>query len=252
MGILGKMGRHPVQDHADIVLMTVIYEILEIVRRAEAARRRVIPRALVPPGTLKWVFGHRQELHVRVAHLLHILHQLVGQLPVSKYSIVFGVSSPTAQMNFVDIQGLVQRLPAGAILHPLAVCPRIAVHGPDPGSGPGRILRKKAIRVRLVDPEINQRQLNGVLVACRRLIRSRDEELPDPFPVGRHRVGMRVPTVEGPNHTYALSIWCPDRELHTVNTPDRAKVGAKLAVAIEIVSLTKQVGLVIRKPRSDQ
>ena len=41
--VLGEVRRHPIDDHADAVLMQVIDEVLEVVRVAEAAGGRKEP-----------------------------------------------------------------------------------------------------------------------------------------------------------------------------------------------------------------
>ena len=49
VSIFGKVGRHPVQQHADVVLMQVLDEIAEVVWLAETAGRRVIVGRLIAP-----------------------------------------------------------------------------------------------------------------------------------------------------------------------------------------------------------
>ena len=41
MGVFRKVARHPVHDDADVVLMAVVNEVLEVVGRAEAKSREV-------------------------------------------------------------------------------------------------------------------------------------------------------------------------------------------------------------------
>ncbi len=59
VSVLGKVRRHPVEDHADIVLVAVVDEIAEVVRRAEAAGRGVVAGGLITPGGIVGVFGDR-------------------------------------------------------------------------------------------------------------------------------------------------------------------------------------------------
>jgi hypothetical protein len=49
VGVLWKMSRHPIHDHADAGLVAFVDEVAELVRRAESARRRVVICNLVPP-----------------------------------------------------------------------------------------------------------------------------------------------------------------------------------------------------------
>ena len=48
VGVLGKVPRHPVENHADAVLMALVHEGLELRRRTEPARRRIEARS---PGS---------------------------------------------------------------------------------------------------------------------------------------------------------------------------------------------------------
>src|SRR5206468_12010341 len=50
MSILGKVPRHPVEDHAQAVDVALVDEVAEVVRRAEAARRREGADDLIAPG----------------------------------------------------------------------------------------------------------------------------------------------------------------------------------------------------------
>ena len=78
------MRRHPVHDHADAGFVESVDEELEIVRRAEAARRRVEAGDLVTPTRIVSVLRHRQKLDVREAHLPHVFDQRPGQLTVAE------------------------------------------------------------------------------------------------------------------------------------------------------------------------
>src|SRR4051794_41729205 len=51
--VRGEMRRHPVEDYADIRLMQLVDQILEVLRRAVAARRREVAGALIAPGPQK-------------------------------------------------------------------------------------------------------------------------------------------------------------------------------------------------------
>ena len=49
VAVAGEMGRHPVQNHADVVLVADIDEIHEILGRAVAAGDGVVADGLVAP-----------------------------------------------------------------------------------------------------------------------------------------------------------------------------------------------------------
>ncbi len=56
-------------------LMAFVDEMPELVRRAEAARRRVVIRDLITPRPFERMLRHRHQLDVRVAHLDHVRQQ---------------------------------------------------------------------------------------------------------------------------------------------------------------------------------
>ena len=76
------MRRHPVQDHADVVLVAVVDEVTEIIRSAEATGRRVVAGGLVAPGGVVGVFGDRQQLDMAETQILDVVDQLMRQFPV--------------------------------------------------------------------------------------------------------------------------------------------------------------------------
>ncbi len=59
MFIRGEMGRHPVQDHTDFILMEKVDEKHEILRTAIAAGGSKITSHLVSPGPVERMFHHR-------------------------------------------------------------------------------------------------------------------------------------------------------------------------------------------------
>jgi hypothetical protein len=118
-----EVRRHPVQQHADAVLMAVIHKVHEVVGRAEAAGRRKVAGHLIAPRTVEGVLGDGQQFDVRVAHLLGVLHKLMRQVAIGEEAVVLGRALPTAEMHLVDAHRLVQRLALDALLHPFCVVP---------------------------------------------------------------------------------------------------------------------------------
>ena len=57
-----KVRRYPVEDHANAVLVQVVDQVHEILRRAVARRGREVSGGLVSPGTVEGMLHHRQEL----------------------------------------------------------------------------------------------------------------------------------------------------------------------------------------------
>ena len=70
VAVAGEVGRHPVEDHADAVLVAEVDEVHEVLRRAVAAGGRVVADRLVAPTGRERMLADRQQLDVRVAHLL--------------------------------------------------------------------------------------------------------------------------------------------------------------------------------------
>ena len=81
--------------------MTVIDKITEVIRVAETAGRRKITGRLIAPGTVKRVFGDRQQFNMRETCLLDIVHQPFGQLTIVQ-ELPLPVTLPGAKMDFVD------------------------------------------------------------------------------------------------------------------------------------------------------
>src|SRR5690554_4845549 len=57
--IIGKMPRHPVQYHPDVVLMTLVDKVTQIIRAPVAAGGRIVACGLVTPRLIQWVLGNR-------------------------------------------------------------------------------------------------------------------------------------------------------------------------------------------------
>ena len=87
VGILGKMRRHPIHEHADPGAMTRIDEMPQFVRVPEPARRRVIVCHLIAPRTFEGMLGDRQQLDVGETHLEHIGQQRLGKFEVADKAI---------------------------------------------------------------------------------------------------------------------------------------------------------------------
>ena len=151
MRVARKVGWHPVQDHADIVLVQMVHQVHEVLGRSVPARRREKARHLVSPGTIEGMLHHRHQLHVGEVHLLRILGQLVRGLPVGERTAhFFGHPAPGAEMDLVDGLGRVERVPAAPGLHPVFVVPFI-VELADNGGCLRRHLCIEAERVGLVE-----------------------------------------------------------------------------------------------------
>ena len=100
--ILRKMRRHPVENHADPLLMRLVDEIFEILRRTVPVRRGIVTRDLIAPRRVIGILHDRQQLNVRVAHILHVGQQLAGQLPEAQNASVL-VPLPRARVHLINV-----------------------------------------------------------------------------------------------------------------------------------------------------
>src|SRR5262245_8724741 len=101
--ILREMARHPVENDPDSVDVARIDERLELLPLAEPARRGEEPDHLVAPGPREWMLHHREQLNMRIAHLLDIRNELLGKLPVGQVSVrLFRDPRPRSQVYLVD------------------------------------------------------------------------------------------------------------------------------------------------------
>ena len=78
VGVLGEVGRHPVQDHADLVLVHIVHKVFEILRRAIAGSRCIVTRHLIAPAAVERMLRDPHEFNVGVAHLFYIGCQTFG------------------------------------------------------------------------------------------------------------------------------------------------------------------------------
>ena len=100
--VLRKMRRHPIENHADVPLVRLVDEILEVLRCAVPVRRRVVARDLIAPRGVVGIFHNRQQLHVRIAHVLHVGKKLASQLPEAQNASVL-VPLPRARVHLINV-----------------------------------------------------------------------------------------------------------------------------------------------------
>ena len=99
-----RIGRevrwHPVNDHFQSGLMAGVDEIAAALRRTETGRRCIQAQRLIAPGTVKGVFGDRQQFDVREAQIGNVGDQrFLEPLPVRE---AFVFTPPGTQMHLVD------------------------------------------------------------------------------------------------------------------------------------------------------
>ncbi len=229
----GEVGGHPVEEHADAGLVQLVDEVPELVGAAETRRGRVVGGDLVAPGAAERVLGHRQELHVREAHVTHVLHELGRQLLVRQSG------TPRAEVHLVGAHRRLHRVALGPPAHPLVVLPGVLGPVDDRGRG-GRALGAAGHRVGLGPPD-------GVRAQDRELVvlthpDPRDEQLPHPGPAERpHRVPGAVPVVEAALHAHPERVRRPDGEGRAVLVVVPHDPGAEHLPQALVAALADQV-----------
>src|SRR5580704_15042205 len=83
-----EVCRNPVEDHADAVLVQVVDQIHEILRRAITRCWREVARGLISPGAEKWVFHHGEKFNVGESQLADILGETRRGFAVSQRTVV--------------------------------------------------------------------------------------------------------------------------------------------------------------------
>ena len=78
VAIFGEVGRHPVDQYADVVLMQMIDKILEIFGLAIPTRGSIIADRLIAPTSGKRMLADRHQFDVRETHHLAITDQAVS------------------------------------------------------------------------------------------------------------------------------------------------------------------------------
>ncbi len=77
--VVGKMPRHPVQDHAETGAVAGIDEMGEILRRAEPRAGGELRQRLIAPGAAEGMLHDRQQLEMGEAQIADIGNELFGQ-----------------------------------------------------------------------------------------------------------------------------------------------------------------------------
>jgi hypothetical protein len=120
-----EVRRHPVEDHADAVLVQAVDELAEVVRIAVGRHGREVARHLVAPRARERMGHHRQQLHVGEAHVVHVGRELVGELEVGERAILVRIAPPRAEVHLVDRDGAALMVARAALLVPVGVAPLV-------------------------------------------------------------------------------------------------------------------------------
>ncbi len=235
MGIGGKVRRHPIQDHADPVLVAVIDEIHEVLRRAVAAGRREVTDGLIAPGFIQRMLHDGQQLDVREAHLADVVDQLFGEFAVAEQAVAFA-ASPGPEVNFVDGKRRLEELLLRARFHPCLVVPGITIDVMYDGSIVGPEFCIEGERVCL-QAQIIVVALDLILVDLA-FHKARNEQFPNTA-TSAHAHGMpaAVPVIEIPHHAHPLRVRSPHGKGHASNSLKLHHVSAEFLVRLVVFAL---------------
>ena len=82
MLVARKVRRNPVQNDANIMLMQVVNQILEVLRRSIAAGWRKVPGCLITPRPVERMLGYRHKLDMGEPHAIEVFCELRSHLAV--------------------------------------------------------------------------------------------------------------------------------------------------------------------------
>ena len=164
---------------------------------------------------------YRHELHVGVAHVDHVAHQLL------RHNFVAQALLPGTQVDLVDRDGLFGPVSVGALFHPRLVTPGV-VRGRNNRPGSRWELSSTRHRVGLI-AALSLRCRDRELVDFA-LTHTRDEQLPDTCATHRaHWVLRAVPHTEVTDHGDAACVRSPDRKRGAFDRTQLCVVTAKVS-----------------------
>src|SRR6266853_3445800 len=216
----------PVENDRDVVLVQVVDEVHEILRRAVTRRGSEVTRGLIAPGTIERMLHDREQFDVCESELIYVVGEAGRDLAISKRTVVlFGDAHPGAEVNFVDGHWCVQRVGGCALFEKGSVAPGVA-EIPDYGSGARRFFGEQSYWVSFLSPGGVMRGVEMELVQ-RALVDTGDKTFPDSRRAASlELMRLRVPTIEAADHRHAAGIGSPDAEDSALGAPGFHQVRA--------------------------
>ncbi len=231
-----EVRRHPVEEDADAGGVHRVDEGAKLVRRAERRDGRVEARHLIPPGARERVMHDRQQLDVRVAEVLHVRHELLGELAPPE------PEPPRRRVHLVDRERPDEQVLGAAGGQPVVVLPLVA-GAVDDRCGLRRHLCRERERVGLeaklaVAPD-------DLELVLRALARAGDDGVPDAGRAGRlEQVDVAVPAVPVADHRDLLGVRRPHGERHAAVD----EMGAELLVDPLVPALAREMEVELTQP----
>ena len=171
------------------------------------------------------MLGNGHQLHVGEAHLLHVAGQLLCHVAVGE-ELALQRAPPGAEVDLVDVGGVVVDGGAGPPLKPGSVAPLVARQVIELGGGAGTGLGVEGVGVGL-QTYLAVRGGDGVLINVV-LLHPVHMDLPDAVAQGEHGGGLVIPAVEVAHQGNGLGVGGPDPEGPTL----LFGVGAQVLVGV--------------------
>src|SRR5437764_10626267 len=212
VGVRGEVRRDPVKNDGNAVLVEIVHQVHEILRRAVARSWREVAGRLVSPGAIERMFHDGQEFDVSEAQLAQVFGQARSGFAVSERAVVlFGNAHPRSQMNFSNRLSSGQRVPLVALLHPVIVVPFV-VEVPDDGCGARRFFIPDREGIGFVDTIPMAIRIDVEFVQ-RAVLCAGHKSLPHAGGCSwLQTIGLRIPAIKATHNRYAARIGGPDAE----------------------------------------
>jgi hypothetical protein len=139
-----EVRRHPVQEDADALLVQRVDEDHQVLRRAVARARCVVPGGLVAPGAVEGVLVTGISSTCVKPRVVAVHGQAPRQVAVVEEATVL-LALPRAQVHFVDGDRRAVRLTLRSGAHPLGIAPFVR-QVPDLRGGARRMLHAEGHR----------------------------------------------------------------------------------------------------------
>ncbi len=231
----------PVENDRDVVLVQVVHEIHEILRRAIARRGSEVAGRLISPRSVERMLHDGQQFDVGESQLVHVVRQAGRDLAIGKRTVVLlRDPHPGSEVHLVDGHGRVQRVCGSAFFKKGRVVPGV-VEVPDHGSRARRFLGEKCYRVgffRLVPLFVRV----DVELVQRALADAGDKAFPDSRRTARLQgMGLRVPAIEASAYRHLPCVRSPDAKDGALNPLGFHPVCAHLLVKAIVVAFVEQI-----------
>ena len=258
--------------------MAGIDKLLQVLRFTIPGGRRIEPGDLVTPGAIIGMFHDRHEFDMGIMHLHEIGDEAVLQFQPGKQSesgfsgihaflllhdpaggitgagmgigLIGRCLPPGTRMDFIDVEGLLERISCGSRGHPGTVPPGVVLKVPADGSGLRRALCEKGERIRL-EVQLTGRGQNFIFVHIA-LAQPGHEDLPDAGSTHpAHRMPSAVPVVEGADHADSFCGRGPDREGCTCRTVMLLQMASEFFKSLVMGAFIEEMKIVLRQGRPE-